>query len=223
MGVLIVIDGVDASGKETQTRTLCEKLSENGYRVRRISYPSYDKPWIEPVKMYLGGAFGKNADDVGAYTASMFFAMDRFASYVTDWKSFYEDGGVIVCDRYVSSNMIHQASKITDADERVRFLSWIDDLEYNKNNLPRADITLFLDMPPEYGARLIAGRRNKIDGGEALDIHESDSVYLKKSYDNAVFVAEHFGWDRVECVKNGEIRSVSDISDEIYARVSEVM
>jgi len=223
MGVLIVIDGVDASGKETQTRLLAERLEAMGKKVRRLSFPCYDKPWISPVKMYLGGEFGKNADDVGAYTASMFFAMDRFASYVTEWKEFYDSGDVIICDRYVSSNMIHQASKISGEDERKAFLSWIDDLEHNKNRLPRADITLFLDMPPEYGARLMAQRKNKIDGSDVKDIHESDKSYLEKSYNNAIFVASHFGWDRILCVDSDEIRTIEDINNELFEKVNAVI
>lgn len=223
MGVLIVIDGVDASGKETQTRLLNEKLIHAGYNVKRISFPSYDKPWITPVTMYLGGDFGKNAEDVGAYTASMFFAMDRFASFITDWKDFYEDGGIIICDRYVSSNMIHQASKINNESERINFLSWIDDLEHNKNGLPRPDVTLFLDMPTEYGASLMAERRNKIDGSDVKDIHERDKQYLKKSYDNALFVATHFGWDRILCVSGENIRSIEDISEELFSKAKKAI
>ncbi len=215
MGKLIVIDGVDASGKETQAKLTAKRLGDMGYNVKVVSFPCYGEPWSYPVRMYLEGEFGKNAEDVSPYTASMLFAVDRFASYMTDWKKNYESDDIIICDRYVSSNMIHQASKIDGEAEKLKFLKWIDDLEFNKNKLPRPDVTLFLDMPTEYGAKLMAQRKNKIDGSDVHDIHESNYEYLKKSYDNAVFAADTFGWKRICCVREGEIRAIDDINDEI--------
>ena len=217
--MLIVIDGVDASGKETQTKLITKKLLEMGKRVKTISFPCYDKPWNTPVKMYLEGEFGKNAEAVSPYSASMLFAVDRFASYMTEWRENYENGDVIICDRYVSSNMIHQASKIADTDEKVKFLDWISDLEFDKNKLPRPEVTLFLDMPVEYGLKLMQERKNKIDGSDTKDIHEGNTEYLEKSYNNAVFVAEHFAWERIRCVKDGEIRTIEDINDELMSKI----
>jgi len=220
--VLIVIDGVDASGKETQTKLITEKLTDMGKKVIRLSFPCYDKPWITPVKMYLEGDFGKNAEDVSPYSASMFFAMDRFASYMTEWKNNYENGDVIICDRYVSSNMIHQASKISDEKEKVDFLEWIRDLEFEKNKMPKPDLTLFLDMPVEYGLKLMQERKNKIDGSETKDIHEGNREYLQKSYDNAVFVAKHFNWEHIRCVKDDTIRTIDDINSEIMIKIEKL-
>lgn len=219
MGILIAIDGVDASGKQTQTEMLLERLKAEGKNVRGVSFPSYDNQSSTLVKMYLAGDFGKNADDVNAYATSTFFAADRFATYRTDWGQDYASGAVIIADRYVSSNLIHQASKIDDEDEKDKFLTWLDDLEYNIYSLPRPDITIFLDMPPEYGAMLMKDRLNKASGGSEKDIHENDFSYLEKSYKNAVFTAEKFGWRRISCVEDGKVRSVEDIHGDIYSAV----
>lgn len=219
MGILIAIDGVDASGKQTQTQMLLERLRAEGENVRGISFPAYDNPSSTLVKMYLAGDFGKNADDVNAYATSTFYAADRFATYRTDWGKDYASGKTIVADRYVSSNLIHQASKIDDDTEKDKFLTWLDDLEYNIYSLPRPDITIFLDMPPEYGAMLMKDRLNKASGGGEKDIHENDFSYLEKSYKNAVFIAEKFGWRRISCVKDGKVRSVEDIHGDIYSAV----
>lgn len=219
MGFLIVVDGVDASGKETQTCLLADRLEKMGKRVRRISFPCYDKPWAVPVKMYLEGDFGKNAEDVNAYAASALFAVDRFSSYKTDWKADYEDNVIIIADRYVSSNMIHQAGKIEDEAEKTEFLKWLNDLEFCKMKIPKPDITIFLDMPVEYGLSLMQKRKNKIDGTNSLDIHESDTQYLQKSYNNAVNIAKSFGWSHIKCVHDGRIKSVEEISMEIFLRV----
>lgn len=219
MGILIAIDGVDASGKQTQTQMLLERLMAEGENVRGISFPSYDNPSSTLVKMYLAGDFGKSADDVNAYATSTFYAADRFATYRTDWGKDYTSGKTIVADRYVSSNLIHQASKIDDDTEKDKFLTWLDDLEYNIYSLPRPDITIFLDMPPEYGAMLMKDRLNKASGGGEKDIHENDFSYLEKSYKNAVFIAEKFGWRRISCVKDGKVRSIEDIHGDIYSAV----
>ncbi len=223
MGKLIVIDGVDASGKETQTRLLLERLESKGKKVKMVSFPAYDNPSSTLVRMYLNGDFGKNPSDVNAYATSTLFAVDRFATYRTAWGKDYRGGTIILADRYVSSNLIHQAGKIDDAAEKNKFLTWLDDLEYNIYGLPRPDKTLFLDMPPRYGARLMRGRLNKANGESRKDIHESDIEYLEESYRNAVFVAEKFGWERVSCVKNEKIRAVEEIHEDIYAVIKELI
>ena len=178
MGKLIAIDGVDASGKQTQTTLLLSRLEKEGREVKMVSFPAYDKPSSILVKMYLNGEFGENPSDVNAYATSTLFAADRFATYRTDWGTDYNRGTIILADRYVSSNLIHQASKINDTDEKEKFLMWLDDLEYGIYNLPRPDVTIFLDMPPEYGAELMSGRLNKSNGDDKKDIHESDFSYL---------------------------------------------
>lgn len=216
MGKLIAIDGVDASGKQTHTELLADYLVSKGYKVRRLSFPMYDSPSSTLVKMYLSGELGKNADDVDAYCASTLFAADRFATYRSDWKADYDDADtIIIADRYVSSNMIHQASKIDDSAEKDKFLEWLFDFEFTLYKLPQPDITIFLDMPPEYGRILMQNRDNKFSGEKELDIHESDFSYLEKSYENAKYVANKFGWQHILCVKDNKIRSIEDIQAEI--------
>lgn len=216
MGRLIAIDGVDASGKQTHTELLADYLSAQGYHVRRLSFPMYDSPSSSLVKMYLSGELGKSADDVDAYAASTLFAADRYATFKADWHKDYEDENtIIVADRYVSSNMIHQASKITDISEKDKFLDWLYDFEFGLYHLPKPDMTIFLDMPTEYGRRLMEGRNNKFSKSEKLDIHEADYSYLEKSYENAKYVAEKFSWEHILCVKDGEIRTIEDIQAEI--------
>ena len=216
MGKLIAIDGVDASGKQTHTELLAEYFEGRGKKVRRLSFPMYDCESSSLVKLYLSGCFGKNADEVDAYSASTFFAADRFATYRMDWKRDYMDSEtLIIADRYVSSNMIHQASKITGFAEKDKFLDWLYDFEFNLYKIPMPDMTIFLDMPPKYGKLLICGRNNKFSGTEKLDIHESDFSYLEKSYENAKYVAEKFGWHTISCIKDDEIRSIDDIQADI--------
>lgn len=222
MGILIAIDGVDASGKQTQTELLYERLKKENKRVRKISFPAYDKPSSVLVKQYLSGEYGKNAKDVNAYAASVLFAADRFSTYRTDWINDFKDDTIIIADRYVSSNMIHQAGKIEDTKEKEKFLDWISDLEFKKFELPEPTVTIFLDMPTEYGIKLMEKRNNKITGEEKKDIHEADRKYLEASYKNACFVAKKFGWETVSCVKDGQIRTFEDINDEIYQIIKKV-
>lgn len=219
MGILIAIDGVDASGKQTQSQLLTDRLLSDGIDTRGVSFPAYDNPSSTLVKMYLAGEFGRSAEDVNAYATSTFFAADRFATYRTDWGKDYNKGTVIVADRYVSSNLIHQAGKIENDEEKSKFLLWLDNLEYVIYGLPRPDVTLFLDMPPQYGAELMKDRINKASGEADKDIHESNFEYLEKSYKNAVFVAEKFNWKHIQCVNNGKIRDIEDIHNDIYSIV----
>lgn len=223
MGKLIAIDGVDASGKQTQTELLKNRLIGEGNDIKAVSFPAYDNPSSTLVKMYLNGDFGAKPSDVNAYATSTFFAADRFATYRTDWGRDYNGGTIILADRYVSSNLIHQAGKIDNDSEKDKFLTWLDDLEHNIYSLPRPNVTIFLDMPPEYGAKLMKDRLNKSNGAETKDIHESDFSYLETSYNNAVYVAERFGWKRIPCVKDGKIRSIEDIHNDIYAIVKGIL
>ncbi len=222
MGILIAIDGVDASGKQTQTELLLKRL-RNSREARLVSFPAYESDSSALVKMYLNGNFGKDPKDVSAYAASVFFAADRYATYKSDWGKAYNGGEVIIADRYVSSNMIHQAGKLDTEAEKLDFLNWLFDLEFVKLELPKPDITIFLDMPPEWGARLMRERANKITGKEQKDIHESNGEYLQKSYDNALFVAERYGWEIISCVDNGRLRTIEEIHEDIYDRISGII
>ena len=223
MGILIAVDGVDASGKQTQTELLYKRLSEEGKKVRLVSFPAYGSESSALVKMYLNGDFGDKPEDTSAYAASSFFAADRFATYKTDWGKDYNDGTIIIADRYVSSNMIHQAGKIKDKTEKDKFLSWLDDFEYNIYGLPRPNITVFLDMPVKWRIKLLSERPNKVTGGEAKDIHESNEEYLEESYNNAVYAAEKFGWERIICANENGVRTVEDIHNEVYDKVKTVI
>ena len=222
MGKLIVIEGTDSSGKETQTKKLYERLLSEGENVRKISFPNYDSPACEPVKMYLAGKFGDNASKVNPYPISTMYAIDRYASYKMDWGNFLQNGGIIITDRYTTSNMVHQASKIDDKEEKEKYLQWLEDLEYNKMELPKPDMVIFLNMPTDMAAKLMAERKNKITGESQKDIHEKNKEYLKKSYDNACEIAKKYNWQEIKCV-NKELKSIEDIGEEIYNLVSSLL
>jgi len=216
MKKLIVIDGVDSSGKETNANFVYTFLKENNKDVTKISFPDYESNSSALVKMYLAGEFGKNANDVNAYAASSFYAVDRFASFKTSWgKDFFDSDGYIVADRYVTSNMIHQASKISDPMEKEAFLNWLYDYEYEKLGLPKPDLVIFLNMPIWAVQQLIKNRANKITGKKEKDIHEKDTKYLQESYDNAMNIAKKFGWTIVDCTIGDRIKSLDEIQDEI--------
>lgn len=223
MGKLIVIEGTDSSGKETQTKRLFEKLEEKGLKVKKISFPNYDSPACEPVKMYLSGAFGEDAMKVNPYPVSTMYAIDRYASFKTDWEKFYNEDGIIVTDRYVTSNMVHQASKIRDLDEKKQYLNWLEDLEYEKMGIPRPDLVIFLNMPTEMAVRLMAERKNKITGEEKKDIHERDKEYLKESHANACKIANIYNWKEIKCNDGERIKTIKEIGEEVFSLVEEVV
>lgn len=215
MGKLIVIEGVDASGKATQTKLLYEYLLSKSEKTIKVEFPDYESPSSSLVKMYLSGEFGENAGDVSPYIASTFFAADRYASYKTKWEKKYLDDYTIVFDRYVTANMIHQASKFSDEAEKRKFIDWLLEFEYGLYGLPEPTVKLFLDVPPEISARLMKERLNKFSGEAAKDIHERDADYLYKTYENAKFIASNYGFKIINCVKDGNLRSIEDIQNEI--------
>ncbi|MEG0515542.1 MAG: deoxynucleoside kinase, partial [Cetobacterium sp.] len=220
---LIVIEGTDSSGKETQTAMLFEKLSKEIKKIRKISFPNYNSPACAPVKMYLAGEFGTDAEKVNPYPASTMYAIDRYASYKTDWGNFYKDGGIIITDRYTTSNMVHQASKIDNSKEKEIYLSWLEDLEYNKMEIPRPDLVIFLNMPTETAQKLMAERKNKITGEDKKDIHEKNVEYLKKSHKNACEISKKYSWKEIECVENNRLKTIEEISNEVFELVSEIL
>ena len=170
--------------------------------------------------MYLGGEFGKKPGDVNAYAASLFYAVDRFASYKTNWGDYYNQNGVIVSGRYTTSNAVHQTSKM-DECEWEGFLDWLYDLEYNKVAIPKPDKVIFLDMPIEVSQKLLSGRYK---GDETKkDIHESDTAYLNKCRKAAMFTAEYSGWTIVPCAKDGEPRSIDDIANDVLKEALKVI
>ena len=213
-GKLFVIEGVDGSGKATQTDLLYQALQNEGKTVRKISFPNYDSPSSSLIKMYLNGEFGTDPQAVNAYATSVFFVVFRFASFRTDWHSFYEDGGIIIADRYVTSNFVHQAGKIEDVAEKERYIQWLSHLEYDIFGLPRPDCVIFLDMPPAYSLRL-RQQRNTLKQGLTHDIHEEDQGYLYQAYENATAIAQHQAWHVINCVADYEIRTIEEIHQEI--------
>lgn len=214
MGFLIVIDGLDGSGKNTQSTILYERLKKEGRKVRMISFPQYESPSSALVKMYLGGEFGNNPDDVNSYAASSFYAVDRFASYKTDWKKDYDEGAIIIANRYTTANAIHQLTKL-DKSQHDKFLKWLYDYEFCLLGLPAPDLTIFLEVPPEKSFELINIR------GEKKDIHENKE-HLKRAYEAAVEVSEKWKWTRIDCMANEkEILPIEKISETVYETVKE--
>lgn len=218
MGKLIVIEGTDSSGKQTQAEKLYERLKNEGKKVMKVSFPNYASPSSAPIKMYLSGEFGKKPEDVSPYASSVMYAVDRFASFKTVWGEFYKSGGIIVADRYTTSNMIHQASKIKDLKEKEVYLEWLEDLEFEKLGIPKPNLVLFLNMPTEVANKLMSERKNKFTGESEKDIHEQDAEYMKKSYENACNIASKYGWEEISCVEKGSLRSIESIAEEVYSR-----
>ena len=218
MGKIIVIDGLDGSGKATQTNMLAEKLINSGFEVRKISFPDYESPASGALRMYLNGDFGKDPDSVNPYAASTFFAADRFASFRTGWKEFYENGGIIICDRYTTSNAVHQCSKLPE-NEWDGFLEWLFDFEYKLMGIPAPDCVIYLRVDPVLSQKLLAKRYDNDETKK--DIHERDVDYLRRSEKSADYCAEKLGWSVVECADGGEMRSIEDISDEVFGIVRE--
>lgn len=217
-GKLIVFEGIDGSGKSSQYSRLCARMEKDGIDYNHIVFPRYDKESSALIRMYLGGEFGAHPGDVNAYAASTFYAVDRFASYCTDWGKVYENGGLILSDRYTSSNAVHQGSKLDDS-ELPDFFTWLADLEYVKMGLPRPNLVIYLDVDIEMSLARMARRQAATD--TKADIHERDIGYLKRCLHTADTAADFFGWTRVTQVANGKERSIEDISDEIYAIVLE--
>ncbi|ACZ01531.1 dTMP kinase [Streptobacillus moniliformis] len=223
MGKLIIIEGTDGSGKQTQTQKLYNRLVNNGINVKKISFPNYNSDASVLVKMYLSGKFGSKPTDVNAYTASTFYGIDRYASYKLEWEIEYLSDYVIISDRYTGSNMIHHGSKIDDEIEKEKYLNWLEDLEFNKFELPRPDLTIFLNVPIEYTFNLMKNRDNKFTGDSKKDIHERDEEYLKKSYYNALNIAREKNWKIINCVVDNNMLSIDDIHELIYDEVKELL
>lgn len=219
MGKLFVIDGTDGSGKQTQFKELEKRLTKDGIEYKVVSFPNYDSPSSSLVKMYLSGEFGTNAKEISPYIASTFYAADRYATFQTGYKDYYEKGGIILADRYTTANMVHQAGKISDKEERKKFLDWLWDFEFNLYGLPVPTEVFFLNMPVKKSLELIKDRKNKFTDGTEKDIHESDENHLIDAYYAACDVAKDYQWYEVCCMKNNEIRTIEDIHKEIYAEI----
>lgn len=215
-GKLIIIEsGSDASGKATQTKKLFERLSQEGLDIKKVEFPNYKSDSSALVKMYLNGDFGKNPEDVNPYVSSTFYAVDRYASFKTEWEKDYAGGKLILSDRYTTSNMVHQAAKLHGTEKDI-YLDWLWNLEFKLYGLPIPDCVIFLDMPPEISKELMRERANKITGSDKKDIHESNDEYMVNSYNNALYIAEKYQWQRINCAENGKPRTVDEIHEDIY-------
>ena len=219
-GKLIVFEGTDGSGKATQSRLLCERLTCEGVAYKNIDFPRYGKPSAAMVQEYLDGKLGRHPGDVNAYAASLMFSMDRYASYKQDWGSYYEQGGLLIADRYTTSNAVHQTSKLPPEQQRP-FVDWLFDFEYQKLGLPAPDRVLYLDLPTELSEQMM--RRREEATHTHADIHEQDEAYLRSCRESAARVVDWCGWQRIRCDRDGRIRSIQDIHQEVLERVADLL
>ncbi len=220
MGKLIVLEGTDGSGKATQCAALAEALGKEGYTYRKVEFPRYSEDSSVLIRAYLGGRFGDKPTDVNAYAASTFYAVDRYAAYKEDWGKFYEDGGMILADRYTTSNAVHQGSKMAPS-ERKEYFDWLFDFEYRLMGLPEPDLVIYLDVPVEQTAKNMRSREKETD--TAADIHEKDQEYLNNCRIAAGEAADLFGWKRIACTENGKMRAIEDIHREVLRAVKEIL
>ena len=220
MGKLIVLEGTDGSGKSTQFKLLTQRLEAEKIPFKHAVFPRYSEPSSALIRMYLAGEFGTNPSDVNSYAASAFYAVDRYASYKQDWGNWYQQGGLVLCDRYTTSNAVHQASKEAP-ENRDRFLHWLYQFEYEQLELPKPDLIIYLDVPTDFTERLMRGREEKT--GSKADIHEKDLDYLRTCRSTGREAAAYYGWTVIDCVKNGAMRSIEDIHEEIFANVSKLL
>ena len=218
MGKLIVIEGTDGSGKSTQFKLLTQRLSDEGREFQKLVFPQYAEPSSALIRMYLGGEFGTNPSDVNAYAASAFYAVDRYASYKKVWGEYYENGGLIVSDRYTTSNAVHQASK-ESVEKQAEFLKWLYEFEYDRLGLPKPDLIIYLDVPTDFTEKMM--RHREADTNTKADIHEQDLEYLATCRRTGRAAAAYYGWTVIDCVRDGVMRSIEDIHEEIYRKVLE--
>lgn len=221
-GKLIIIEGGDGSGKATQTKRLVQHLQDDGRQVMAVSFPDYDSDSSALVKMYLRGDFGTEADAVNPYAASAFYGVDRFASYQLKWKQFLEDGGIVVADRYTTSNMLYQMIKIDSKDEQQAYLDWLEDFEFRKLGLPVPTQVILLDVPLAVTAQLMAERTGKT-GGQTGDIHEKNRDFLRRCHEAYHMLAVRYGWTCIACADENGLRSIEDIHGDVYKEVMTVL
>lgn len=219
-GKLIVIEGLDGSGKATQSEKTAEYLKKHGLNVTKVSFPDYNSPSSSLIKMYLAGEFGTDPDSVNPYAASSFYACDRYASYKKNWESLYKNGGIIIADRYTTSNAIHQCSKLPH-EEWNGFLEWLFRYEYEFMGIPAPDAVIYLRVEPDVSQKLMSSRYKNDEGKK--DIHERNVGYLKRSGSAADYCAEILGWTIIDCTADGEMRSIEDISGEISVIIDKIL
>ena len=219
-GRLIVFEGTDGAGKATQARRLSRRLEKEGVSFREIDFPRYGNPFAEPAKLYLEGRLGERPGDVSACAASVLYAVDRYASYKEDWGAAYEAGELILANRYTTSNAVHQAAKLPEG-ERADYLEWLFDLESRRLELPEPDLVIYLDLPVEISGQMLHLRQEATH--TQADIHERDEAYLRRCRESAAEIVRRFGWRRIDCSRNGGIRTPEDIHREVWTLVSALL
>ena len=219
MGKLFVIDGTDGSGKQTQLEKLKQRLTQEKIEFKSVSFPNYESPSSSLVKIYLNGELSEDPKEISPYIASTFYAADRYITFKKEYEEYYKNGGIILADRYTTSNMVHQAGKIKDDKEREKFLNWLWDFEFNLYGLPIPTEVFFLNMPTEYALKLMENRKNKITKEEKKDIHERNQEHMKDAYNEACKLSKKYNWKEIKCVKDGKIRTIEDIHEEIYQEI----
>lgn len=220
MGKLIVLEGTDGSGKSTQFGLLTRRLTEAGMDFQRLVFPQYQEASSALIRMYLNGEFGSRPEDVNAYAASTFYAVDRYASYQKVWRDYYKRGGLVLSDRYTTSNAVHQGSKVPP-EERPAFFRWLTDFEYSRLGLPAPDLVIYLDVPTELTEAML--RRRESDTNTHADIHEQDLPYLRLCRETGRQAAEAYGWKVISCAREGQMRPILEIHEEIYRLVTQCL
>ena len=218
-GRIIVIEGLDGSGKATQSKLLMEKLSKD-YTVKKLSFPNYESDGSAPVRMYLSGEFGDDPACVNPFAAASFYAVDRVSSYLKDWKKDYEAGTLFVLDRYTTSNMVYMTSKLP-TDDWDDFLMWLSEFEYDRLELPRPDGVIYLDMPTEVSQKLMSGRYNSDESKK--DLHEKNVDFLNACRKSALYAAQNQGWTVIPCSENNAPRTIEDIAADVYAEAVKIL
>ena len=217
MGKIIVVESnTDGAGKQTQTEEIYKYLKEKGEKVVKFSFPNYNSDSSYFVKKYLNGEFGDDAKNINPYIASTFFAVDRYLTYIKEIKKYYDEDYYILMDRYVTSNIIYQAAKMENKNKIDEFINWNKELEYNKYNLPKPNYVIFLYMDLKESEKLRKNRKAKLEG---KDIHEQNDEYLKKVSDNSLYICETEKWTKIECVKNGRLKDILEIKEEILKKI----
>ena len=220
MGKLIVFEGIDGSGKSTQSALIKDRLKNEGIEFFPVTFPRYSEPSSALLRMYLGGEFGENPDSVNPYAASCFYAVDRYASFQIDWRQKYEAGGLVIADRYTTSNAIHQGSKLPE-NERQAFFKWLYSFEFDLLKLPPPDAVFYMDTPLETALGRIRSRDAENGGGG--DIHEKDLTYLEKCHLCGAQAADEYGWIKISAVREGVVRSRQEVHEEIYSKIKEIL
>ena len=219
-GKLIVIEGLDGSGKSTQTALIKDKIEKCGKTIKQIKLPDYESESSALVRMYLGGEFGSDPSDVNTYATSLFYTVDRFANYTKVWKDDYLNGTVILADRYTTSNAVHQMVKLPK-DKWDEYLLWLEDIEYNKVKIPKPDAVIFLDMPVDVSQRLMTERYSGDENKK--DVHEANVAYLNACHESALYAADKLGWIVVKCSDGDNPRTIEEINNDIFKEIKSIV